>query len=230
MPALLYNLPQNFLRIFSGRNLLWHALAIVLTIVIVTTDTDWAYYQATRGMTIQRLALPAIIIGSLLPIWLPLILLVAGLVARRRALITHAWALGQAAMLGWFVACIYKAFTGREHPPFELRSVLSAATADPVNSSHGFHFGFMRGGVFWGWPSSHTCVAFATMVCLARLHPKHKPMVCVALLYALYVGMGVSVSIHWLSEFVAGAIIGSVIGVVVGNSFAARFSNLGVKV
>ena len=86
----------------------------------------------------------------------------------------------------------------------------------------------MRGGVFWGWPSSHTCVAFATMVCLARMHPKSKPLVCVTLLYALYVGMGVA-SIHWLSEFVAGAIIGSVIGVVVGNSFAARFNSLGVK-
>jgi hypothetical protein len=40
-----------------------------------------------------------------------------------------------------------------------------------------------------------------------------------ALLYAFYIGLGVSVTIHWFSEFVAGAIIGSVIGTVVGRSF-----------
>jgi hypothetical protein len=40
-----------------------------------------------------------------------------------------------------------------------------------------------------------------------------------ALLYAFYIDLGVSVTIHWFSEFVAGAIIGSVIGTVVGRSF-----------
>ena len=34
-PALFYRLPQNALKIFSGRNLLWHALAILLTVAIV---------------------------------------------------------------------------------------------------------------------------------------------------------------------------------------------------
>ena len=37
--------------------------------------------------------------------------------------------------------------------------------------------------------------------------------------YAFYVGVGVSISIHWFSEFVAGAIIGSLIGAMVGKSF-----------
>jgi hypothetical protein len=37
--------------------------------------------------------------------------------------------------------------------------------------------------------------------------------------YALYVGIGVSMAIHWLSNFVAGAILGTVIGGVVGESF-----------
>jgi F0F1-type ATP synthase assembly protein I len=43
------------------------------------------------------------------------------------------------------------------------------------------------------------------------------------LLYAFYIGLGVSVTIHWLSEFVAGAIIGSVIGMTVGRSFKREF-------
>jgi membrane-associated phospholipid phosphatase len=41
----------------------------------------------------------------------------------------------------------------------------------------------------------------------------------VAILYACYVGLGVSMTIHWFSDFAAGAIIGSVIGAVVGKGF-----------
>src|SRR6266404_5032806 len=41
-----------------------------------------------------------------------------------------------------------------------------------------------------------------------------------AIAYALYVGVGVSMTIHWFSDFAAGAILGTVIGVVVGKSFS----------
>ena len=95
-------------------------------------------------------------------------------------------------------------------------------TSVEMDSSHGFQFGFLRGGVFWGWPSSHTTIAFAMMLCLVALYPKNRWLMVGALLYAFYVGFAVSVTIHWLSEFVAGAIIGSVIGIVVGRSFRDR--------
>ena len=91
-----------------------------------------------------------------------------------------------------------------------------------VDSSHGFQFGLLKGGIFWGWPSSHTTVTFAMTLCLITLYPKNKIFVFFALLYALYIGLGVSVTIHWFSEFVAGAIIGSVIGTVVGRSFRIK--------
>jgi membrane-associated phospholipid phosphatase len=85
--------------------------------------------------------------------------------------------------------------------------------------SHVFRFGFLRGGAFWGWPSSHTTIAFAMALTIFMITPKQRWVGCVAIIYALYVGLGVSVTIHWFSDFVAGAIIGSVIGVVVGRSF-----------
>jgi len=43
-----------------------------------------------------------------------------------------------------------------------------------------------------------------------------------ALAYAFYIGIAVSMTIHWFSDFVAGAIIGTVIGLVVGTSFRAE--------
>jgi len=88
-----------------------------------------------------------------------------------------------------------------------------------IDSSHGFQFGFLKGGIFWGWPSGHTTVAFSMALCLTMLYPKNKIVVLGALLYAFYVGLAVSVTIHWVSEFAAGAIIGSVIGMTVGKSF-----------
>jgi membrane-associated phospholipid phosphatase len=135
-----------------------------------------------------------------------------------------AWALGQAALLGYLISCCYKAFTGRLPPPFFRHLTNPVVDGAPwIDSSHGFQFGFLKGGVFWGWPSSHTAVAFAMSVCLVTLHPKNKMLVFLALLYAFYIGLGVSVTIHWLSEFVAGAIIGSVIGMTVGRSFKREF-------
>ena len=56
-------------------------------------------------------------------------------------------------------------------------------------------------------------------VTILTLFPKRRWLGCLAIAYALYVGIGVSMTIHWFSDFVAGAIIGSVIGAVVGKSF-----------
>ncbi len=100
MPELLYRLPRNIITIFSGRNLLWHALAILLTCVVVMSGTDWFYFLSTRGDIFIPLARPAIRLGNLLPILGTLMLLLIGEVRKNRQTITTAWALGQAALLG----------------------------------------------------------------------------------------------------------------------------------
>jgi membrane-associated phospholipid phosphatase len=223
MPELFYRLPRNVIAIFSGRNLLWHALAIGLTVEIVESDFDWSYYSLTRGTVFLRLARPAIVFGTVLPVLATLVILIVGEVGKNRRVITTAWALGQAAMLSYFISCVYKTFTGRIPPP--LRGLTKRLMPDKVSlidNSHGFQIGFLKGGVFWGWPSSHATVTFAMAVCLVMLYPRNRIFVFFVLLYALYIGLGVSVTIHWFSEFVAGAIIGSVVGTVVGRSFRGK--------
>jgi membrane-associated phospholipid phosphatase len=222
MPELLHRLTRNVLVIFSGRNLLWHALAIVLTVGIVMSGLDWSYYLATRGNAFQSLVRPAILLGTIIPVLGTLVILLVGEAGKNRRLITKSWALGQAALLGYLISCGYKAFTGRLPPPFRGFRMSAANDGSLMDSSHGFQFGFLKGGVFWGWPSSHTTVAFAMAACLIALYPKNRLLVFLAALYALYIGFSVSVSIHWLSEFVAGAIIGSVTGTVVGRSFGTK--------
>jgi membrane-associated phospholipid phosphatase len=217
MRDLFYKLPKNILRCFQGYNILWHLLAIFLTYIIVSSGFDWLYFTSTRITLLQSLLFPAVAFGGLLPILVPLIMFIVGRVKKTFQIVNTAFALGQSAILGLLISGFYKAFTGRVHPPEIF------ARGSFVDISHQFRFGFWRGGVFWGWPSTHTTIAFAMVLTLIYLYPKNKVVKYLALIYAFYVGFGVSISIHWLSDFIAGAIIGSVIGIVVGKSFLERY-------
>jgi membrane-associated phospholipid phosphatase len=216
MRGFFFQLPRNALRCFKGYNLLWHLLAIGLTWIIVTSDFDWTYFTATRIPALRDWLFPAVRLGMALPILVPLCLLAIAALRKAPRLENTAFALGQAAFLGLVISSLYKAFTGRIPPPhiFSPRAL--------VDTSHGFRLGFLRGGMFWGWPSSHTTVAFAMAATIWQLYPENRLLRYAALLYAAYVGIGVSMTIHWFSEFAAGVIIGSVIGAVVGKSFHHR--------
>jgi membrane-associated phospholipid phosphatase len=204
-------LPSNLIDCFKGRMLIAHAVAITLTFILVTSGFDWGYFLSTRSPILREWMFPAVIIGGLLPIALPLVLIALGRLTGDAQIRLTGWSVGQAEVIGGLVAAAYKAITGRAHPTHEVGEDLS----------HIFQFGFLRGGVFWGWPSSHTTIAFAMAVALLTLLPRHRWVGYVAIAYALYVGIGVSMTIHWFSDFVAGAILGTVIGVVVGKSFLA---------
>ncbi len=157
-----------------------------------------------------RQDVPAVHIGGPLPFFLPLALLALGILAGSTRTRRVGWAVAQAEVMGLLISSGYKALTCRAHPAHVVAADLSRV----------FKFGFLRGGVFWGWPSSHTTIAFAMAVTIFTLFPKQRWAGCVALAYALYVGVGVSMTIHWFSDFVAGALIGTAVGLVVGRRFS----------
>jgi membrane-associated phospholipid phosphatase len=210
MRQFLATLPRNLIGCFKGRRIVWHILAILLTFILAASGFDWRYFLATRNPAFRPWTFPAVLIGMLLPLALPLVLFAFGIIARSARAALIGWAVAQAAILGLLIAAAYKAVTGRPHPPRGFGEDIS----------HLFRFGWLRGGVFWGWPSSHTTVAFAVGVTVLTLCPKQRWVGLAAILYAFYVGIGVSMTIHWFSDFAAGAIIGSVIGSVVGKSFS----------
>jgi membrane-associated phospholipid phosphatase len=210
MKQFFLTLPLNFIRCFKGRILIWHLVAIILTLILVTSGFDWFYFCSTRNYTLLLCMWPAVIVGQFVPLILPLYLLLRGMLLQNAATIRTGWATGQAALMGWFMASLYKAFTGRYHLPRNL----------DVDTSHMFRFGFLRGGIFWGWPSSHTATAFAMAITVFTLFPRQRWLRVAAIAYAFYIGIGVSMTIHWFSDFVAGAIIGTVIGVTIGKSFS----------
>ncbi len=199
-------LPRHLILCFQGRMLFWHLLAIVLTLVLVLSGFDWHYFLWTRSPRLWTWLFPAVPVGGLLPIVLPLALLLLTSITRNEQARLTAWGIGQAEVIGGIVAAGYKALTGRAHPAHGVDTDLT----------HVFRFGLLRGGVFWGWPSSHTTIAFAMAVTISRLYPKQRWLGGLAIADAFYIGLGVSTTIHWFSDFVAGAILGSVVGVVVG--------------
>jgi membrane-associated phospholipid phosphatase len=210
-------LPRNiFESFFKDKNFIWHLLAFVLTAIIVLSGLDWHYYLLTRGIAFNPFFFSAVIVGAIIPMYgLPLMLL-CGWLKRSAKTRMLAWILGQAALLGYLISSFYKALTGRIPPPHDTA----------VDISRYFNFGFFKEGIFWGWPSSHTSVAFAMAFALMALYPKNKTVMALSIIYAFYIGIGISLNIHWLSEFVAGAIIGAVIGTVVGKSYKAWFKTV----
>ncbi|MDR3455911.1 MAG: phosphatase PAP2 family protein [Verrucomicrobiae bacterium] len=207
-------LPRNIIGCFRGRMIFWHLLAILLTLSLVTSGFDWFYFSATRSPVLYQWMIPSAPIGGLVPVVLPLTLIITGYVTLHFRIARIGWAIGQAELLGSLISSTYKAFTGRVHPYLHETST--------VDITHDFRFGLLRGGMFWGWPSSHTTIAFALALTVYTLFPRQRWLGFMAILYALYIGLGVSMTIHWFSDFAAGAIIGSVIGVVVGRSFSPQ--------
>ncbi len=225
MRPLFYNFWKNIAGCFRGYNLLWHSIAIVLTYIFVVSGLDWLYFKYSRSAVLETLSFPAVVLGGLLPIFVPLVMLVVGRIRKNPIILNTAWAIGQAGILGLIISDAFKAVTGRVPPEF-----MAGVGSTMADISRQFQFGFWRGGVFWGWPSTHTAVAFAVAMALVILYPESKKIRYIAPLYAVYIGLSASVSIHWFSEFIAGAIIGTIIGIVVGRSFFQRLKEIKTSV
>jgi membrane-associated phospholipid phosphatase len=98
------------------------------------------------------------------------------------------------------------------------------------NYSTDFKFGFFERGIFDGWPSGHATAAFALAFLLIKLFPENKLIKYVSLSYAVFIAFGVSISIHWLSDAIAGALIGITIGLAIGGSFKGmNFTGFDIK-
>ena len=207
-----YHLSRNIVAVFRGRNVLWHALAIVSTYLLVVLGFDWWFFEATRFDALRWFILAAGIGGFFVPVLVAVGLYAYGDIKNKKHLMRAGAAVGQAAALAWIVSSTYKAFTGRVQPEFLTHLNL-------VDYSRDFNFGFLEYGIFWGWPSSHTAVAFAGAIALIYMYPHSTPTKSAALLYAVCIAVGAAVGFHWFSDVLAGAIVGTIVGVVVGTNY-----------
>jgi len=203
---ILYDFLKCLTAPFKPRYLVWHATAIALTVVLIFSGFDWFFFQNTRNTSLLVFLFPSIIIGLFVPIMVPLVYLILGKIRKNKEIFRKGYILALTGLASDFISYAYKAVTGRAHPH------LVHGGENLPDITRDFAFGFMERGVFWGWPSSHTTVAFAVGIVLFFLYQKNPRIKFLALFYAFYTGIGVSATIHWFSDFVAGAIIGTVVG------------------
>ena len=206
-----YHIGKHFLDSITYAFGIPYILAGLITteFIIRSWDLSWRQFTTITHPWVSQIGFISVIFGFLIPLFGPVCVYIYGKIKTKTSLQIAGLATGQAAILGLFVSSFIKIFTGRL-PPEAVHGFVSQG---------GFQFGFLRGGVFNGWPSSHTTVAFAMAVTLLYLYPKNTAVKICALFFALIIGLGVSANIHWLSDVVAGAIIGYTIGQAVGREF-----------
>ncbi len=188
-----------------------YVVGAAATYGLVENGFDWRWYRnALEHPWIRNTGFVSVGVGPLVSVFAPLGLYLYGRHERDGQLQMTGLALGQAAIQAAVITSVIKAFTGRPGPEEH---------GNPNDYSRDFRFGFLRGGIYEGWPSSHTCAAFAMAVTLTKLYPDNSTIQIASLAYASLIGLGVSTNIHWFSDVIAGGLIGYVIGASVGDGY-----------
>ncbi len=215
---LFHNFENNLMGSFTNGYGACHLSAAALSYGLVQSDTDWRYYSYMKeNKAIPGIGMSSVLVGGLVPLTVPLYLYFRGKSKNDNQLTYSALAMGQSVIMSLLVSSTYKAFTGRPGPE------INEDTAQKDNYSDQFNFGFMRRGIFEGWPSGHTMNAFAMAGALTEMYPDNGNVKLYAWIYAFFIGIGVSTNIHWFSDCVAGALIGYSIGKSVGSSFKKMY-------
>ncbi len=209
---LFHEFDKNLLSSFSNGYGLYHASAIGLSYAIIESGADWDYWlYMQENKAISDAGFAGVSVGGLVPLTVPIILYFSGKADEDARLMYTGLALGQSVMTSLLVSSTYKAITGRKPPEDEYGT--------DVDYSDDFNFGFMRRGIFDGWPSGHTTNAFAMATVMWQMYPENSTIKASSAAYAAFVGLSISTNIHWFSDFVAGALLGYSIGKSVGQSF-----------
>ena len=207
------------IEIFSLRFLPLHLGVIIVTIILVFSGLDWAYFVHVLNAVPTSFLYIADATGFILPGLLIMVSIGILVVSRKKLERLYAEAMIYAILLGITLSTIIKAFTGRISPPHFHYGEAQAM----IDNSQAFNFGFLRESVMGGWPSSHATIAFAIATTLAFLLPKRWYVFVILFAPALFIGIGVTFGFHWLSEFIAGACLGLVIGLVVGGFYNKNY-------
>lgn len=204
---------------FTGWNGALHLSAVMASTAIVLTGADTGVHNTlVRHDAISPYTVPAVYAGFFLPVTLGVAGAIYGYAADAPREYAAACAALQSLMIVGAETAALKAVTGRRPP--------EAVTYDSRDRSRSFRFGFLRGGIDWGWPSGLLTSNTAVVVSLTHVYPESA---------ALRIGGGAylgvlalsqlthdSSTMAWLSDVVAGLLFGYAVGDGVGETFAGK--------
>ncbi len=208
------NLGSNLFDIFIGPNTLLHLGAAATTVVMVHEDWDYLIYKRAQSYRkYQRYFNPTIYTGAMSWLVIATPMLIYGLVEDKPETVGGAYAILQSTLIGITYSTILKGLTGRPGPDVKWYT-------DVRGQSRTFRFGYLRGGVFNGWPGGHVMNTTLTMVSLMSYYPDKWWLKVVGFLIIAYTMVGmVMTKGHWMSDNIAGFLMGYAIGSTVGQSF-----------
>ena len=182
--ALFSNFGSNALHSFTGTNMFYQLAAVAATPIIVNNNIDYhierffnehpAYGNAATPVPFVGQALPFIAGGALLGY---------ASLEHDDEVLGASFAVIQASLLELMDNVTLKAITGRPGPNWRKVSNME-------DLSEEFRFGFLRGGVYNGWPSGHTGASMAVVSALTSYYPDNVWLKIAGYSLVAYVGDG----------------------------------------
>ncbi len=216
------NIGNNFLHSFKGGNLYLQLSAVAATAALVPTDVDYKvehYFNTHPQYTGWAHAVGYT--GELLPFIVGGGLLAYAKLDHNDEVLGASFAVIQASLIAVVYNSALKAITGRPGPDWRHNSNME-------DLSETFRFGFLRGGIYWGWPSGHTVASMAVVSALTSYYPNSTWLKIAGYGVVGYTMAAVSANnrggMHWFSDAVAGALISYTIGSSVGGCFRSVYS------
>jgi membrane-associated phospholipid phosphatase len=205
--SITYNYGMNFIGAVAG------------TYISIQTKLDWEWRNtAYNNPWLSNFGLPGLYIGYVVPAIAPILTYTTGRFIKDERLQITGLALAQSLLLTLAIQSPLKMISGRSSPKIvnALDHRREERTDDFSTSFSWFNFNFIA-----GWPSGHTASAFSAAATIAQIYPD-KPLLKIGCyIYAVLIGLGVTMDVHWLSEALSGGLIGYAIGTTVGWNFNA---------
>ncbi|GHT93039.1 hypothetical protein FACS1894140_5850 [Spirochaetia bacterium] len=218
-----HNIGRNALHSFTynyGLNFIGAGLG---TWAFIEGGVDWKWNRlAYDNIWLVNSGRPALEGGIIVPAVTPIAFYVTGRYLKNERLQITGLALVQTHLLTLGIQSIFKMSTGRAKPGLVTRfdHTRSCRTDDFSDEFDWFNMDFVA-----GWPSGHTANAFAAAATIAEIYKDNLPLKIAVYSYAAFIGFGVSVTVHWASDVLAGALIGFAIGKTVGHNFSQYLGN-----
>jgi membrane-associated phospholipid phosphatase len=216
------NLGNNILDSFKGKNIYFHLAGIASTYLLVNGDVDYHVEKFfNEHPEYGTYARPILYTGTFLPFAVGGILFMYAKGEKDNEVLGASFAVLQASLIEFIYNSSLKAITGRPNPHWQDGS-------DMESLSKTFRFGFLRGGVFWGWPSGHTSTTMAVVSALTNYYPDKLWLKIAGYSLVGYTMFGVSSvnrgGMHWFSDAVGGALMAYAIGSTVGKYYRKVYS------
>ena len=214
------NFGENAGKSFTGNRAWLQAAGVAATALLIATDTDYRVHNYFRNHRAAGRKFHSVVVtGSLLTPLTGAVCYLSGAAGSDSELEGLGSALLQAQVISSLHVLALKALTGRPHPDPDTGE-------DMRKLSRRFRFGFLRGGLFWGWPSGHTASTMALVSTLTAFYPG-KPWLKIGGAALMgYTIVGVSAvgggHMHWFSDTIAAALMTYAIGHTVGSYYHRR--------